>query len=94
MRYVVLWLWINAVLDIPAASMRGMDYSNTPTVVMMLGIVVVRLIYIATFWRLHPTLEMLYFCFPLSWVITTIAMFIFWKQNFDHFCRTYGTPLK
>ncbi len=94
MRYVVLWLWINAVLDIPAASMRGMDYSSTPTVVMMLGIVVVRLIYIATFWRAHPTLEMLYFCFPLSWVITTIAMFLFWKRSYDHFCRTYGKPIK
>ena len=89
MYFVVLWLWINAVLDIPAASMRGMGYSNTPTVVMMLGIVVVRLIYIATFWRLHPTLGMLYFCFPLSWVITTIAMFLFWKRGFDQFCRTY-----
>jgi len=46
MWYVVFWLWLNGVLDIPASSLRGMGYSTTPTVAMLLGIVGVRLLYI------------------------------------------------
>jgi len=37
MWYVVFWLWLNGVLDIPASSLRGMGYSTTPTVAMLLG---------------------------------------------------------
>ncbi len=89
LHYVVLWLWINAALDIPAASMRGMGYSNTPTLVMMIGIVVVRVIYILTIWRADPALEVLYLCFPISWILTAIAMFLIWPRLFRKFCREY-----
>ncbi len=85
MWYVVFWLFINGILDVPAASMRGMGYSSLPTVVMLLGIVGVRLVYIQTIWKANPTLEVLYFCFPLSWVITCILQYFFWRRCFKNF---------
>jgi putative MATE family efflux protein len=87
MWYVVFWLWINGMLDIPANSMRGMGYSTTPTILMFLGVVGVRLLYIATVWRMNPTLEVLYFCFPLSWVITSVLQFGAWRIIYRRWAR-------
>lgn len=89
MWYVVFWLWLNGVLDIPASSLRGMGYSTTPTVAMLLGIVGVRLLYIGTIWKLNPTLDVLYMCFPLSWVITLIILFVLWRFFYQRYCESY-----
>ena len=78
MWFVVFWLWINALLDIPASSLRGMGFSTTPVAAMFIGIVGVRLFYIGTIWQSFRTLENLYLIFPVSWGITTIAMFFLW----------------
>ena len=89
MWYVVFWLWLNGVLDIPASSLRGMGNSTTPTVAMLLGIVGVRLLYIGTIWKLNPTLDVLYMCFPLSWVITLIILFVLWRFFYQRYCESY-----
>ena len=85
MWYVVFWLFINAVLDVPAASMRGMGYSTTPTVVMLIGVVGVRLLYISTIFHAIHTLPTLYLCFPISWIITTIPLMLIWLHYYRKF---------
>lgn len=85
MWYIVFWLFINGILDVPASSMRGMGFSALPTFMMLVGIVGVRLVYIQTVWRANPTLPVLYFCFPLSWVITTVLQYLFWRRCFINF---------
>ncbi len=85
LHIVVFWLWLNAVLDIPGGSMRGMGHGNIPTITMLLGIVGVRLLYIATIWRMHPTLTTLYLCFPISWVITLACFIPLWIYVFRKF---------
>jgi len=89
MWYVVFWLWLNGVLDVPASSLRGMGYSTAPTVAMLLGIVGIRLVYIMTVWKMNPTLEVLYTCFPLSWVITCVILFALWHYFYRRFCEKY-----
>ena len=86
-KYVVFWLFLNGTLDIPSSSMRGMGYSTLPTVFMLVGIVGVRLGWIYLFWNAHPTLEMLYMCFPLSWSVTTVLQFVLWFILYRRFVR-------
>lgn len=88
MKWVMLPLFLNALLDIPGMSMRGMGYSTTPTLIMLLGIVGVRLLYLNTFWKAHPQLDTLYMCFPLSWIITIVIMFLFWILYYRRFLRS------
>lgn len=85
--YVVLFLFLNGILDVPASSMRGMGYSTTPTIIMLISIVGVRLLYIATIWNAHKTLEVLYMCFPLSWLICLMIMFMVWRVVYHNFKR-------
>ena len=82
LRYVALWLALNGVLDCFVASMRGMGYSSTPTIFMLLGICAVRLCWIWTMFPIFNSLECIYICYPLSWTVTSIVQFIMWNICF------------
>lgn len=82
--YVALWLWMNGFLDVYVSSMRGMGYSTLPTIIMILGICGVRLLWI---WLVVPymhTLEAIYFCYPLSWLLTSLVQAILWHRTYKH----------
>lgn len=78
LTYVALLLFLNGILDIFVCSMRGMGYSTAPTILMILGICGVRLIWIWTIFPIYPTLEVIYLCFPISWIVTSIVQAILW----------------
>ena len=77
-KYVAALLVFNGILDVFVNSLRGMGSSSLPTILMIIGICGVRLIWIYTMFPLHRTLETIYLCFPLSWIITSIVEFILW----------------
>ncbi len=78
LTYIVLPLVCNGILDVILCSLRGMGYSSLPTCFMIIGICGVRLLWLAYAFPLNPTLEMIYYCFPLSWIITSIIQYIIW----------------
>ena len=78
LKYVALFLALNGILDCFVASMRGMGFSSTPTIFMLLGICAVRLCWIAIMFPIYNSLECIYLCYPLSWTITSIVQFIMW----------------
>ncbi len=56
--------------------LRGMGKSLTPTVLNALFTCVTRIIWIYTFYRMKPTLWMLYLAYPISWVLSSLAIYI------------------
>lgn len=76
--YVALWLALNGVLDVFVSSMRGMGYSTMPTIIMLLGICGLRLVWIGIVFPMYPSLETIYLCFPISWIVTSIIQAILW----------------
>lgn len=75
MKYVCLWLFLNGVMDVPVCTLRGMGYSTSPTILMLVGITGIRLLWLFTYFPLHHTLEVLYFTFPMSWVFSCFLQF-------------------
>ncbi|MBQ9740604.1 MAG: MATE family efflux transporter, partial [Kiritimatiellae bacterium] len=47
--------------------------SVTPMVVSILGVCVLRIVWILALFPLSPTLTMLYISYPVSWLVTFIA---------------------
>ncbi len=76
--YVATMLVLNGVLDVFVSSLRGMGYSTMPTILMVIGICGVRLLWLWTVFPAHRTLETIYLCFPISWIITSVIMAILW----------------
>ncbi|MBQ1481943.1 MAG: MATE family efflux transporter [Erysipelotrichaceae bacterium] len=77
-RYVASLLVLNGILDVFVNSLRGMGSSSLPTILMIIGICGVRLLWIYTMFPLHRTLETIYLCFPLSWIVTSIVELVLW----------------
>lgn len=87
--YVGLFLFLNGALDVLSSAMRGMGYSFTPTAIMMAGIIGIRLFWLWTYFPSHPYLEVVYQCFPISWLFTVfidilVYIYIYRKVVKEH----------
>ena len=86
--WVTMPLWLNGVLDVFVASMRGFGYSTGPTILTIVGICGVRLTWIWTVFQLHRSLDVIYMCFPLSWIITSIVLGLYWIKCYRKLMKT------
>lgn len=68
--------YISGIFEITGSTLRGMGYSVLPTVITLLGSCVFRLIWMFTIFQAHHTYAMLVYIYPISWVVTSIAMLI------------------
>lgn len=79
-RYVTLFLFLNGLLDAVVNSSRGMGLSALPTLVTLLGVCGFRTLYIYTWFAAHRSPDVLYMCFPLSWILTLIIQSFIWLR--------------
>lgn len=69
---------ICGMMDVVVGSLRGMGYSLVPMFVSVLGICALRLVWLATVFKIpeYHTPEMIYYTYPLSWTVTLVAHLI------------------
>ena len=60
-------------MDVLASCLRGRGYSVLPMVVSLVGSCLLRLVWIATIFRLFHTTTMLYLSYPVSWILTALV---------------------
>ena len=61
------------MMDTMVGLLRGMGSSVTPMAVSIVGVCVLRVIWILTLFPLNPTLTMLYVSYPISWGVTFLT---------------------
>jgi putative MATE family efflux protein len=71
LRITGLTYFICGIMEVIVGSLRGMGYSITPMLVSVAGICGIRILWIFTVFQLNRTLEVLYICYPVSWIVTT-----------------------
>ena len=86
MLYFVPFYFTWSVVEVLSAVLRGSGDAVRPVVITGLGICLFRVIWIYTLFAKVHTLLVLSLCYPVSWVLTGLAMFIYyrrgsWKQN-------------
>lgn len=67
---------LTSIYEISAGAMRGLGHSMTPAVITFMGSCVLRLIWISTACKMVHEFWMLMIIYPISWIITGIAMMI------------------
>lgn len=60
--------------EIPAGALRAMGHSLLPTILILFGSCILRIVWLLTVYRLNPTFEMVMVCYPISWMITGPAV--------------------
>ena len=75
--YILPIYFLCGSMDVMVGALRGIGQSVVPMVTSLIGACALRLVWIATVFRLHRTTGMLYISYPISWIITLIAHIIF-----------------
>lgn len=65
--------WVSAFMDSAIAASRGLGHTSVPTVIVIMGSCVFRLIWIYTVFAYFGTITSLYLLYVFSWTITAIA---------------------
>ncbi|MBQ9562937.1 MAG: MATE family efflux transporter, partial [Lachnospiraceae bacterium] len=73
-KYLVCVHFLIGTYEITAGALRGFGYSMTPTVISVIGTCVVRPLWVATVFAAVGTMPVLLIVYPVSWVVTGIAM--------------------
>lgn len=67
---VAMFHWMITSYEIAASCLRGMNYSLLPTILMVAGTCVFRIMWVMFFLPLHRSFSTLLYVYPASWVIT------------------------
>ena len=81
---VCRYYFLCGIMDVLVGSLRGMGASITPMIVSLLGACAFRLVWIATYFQSHHTIEALYVSYPYSWLLTSsvhLLLFVFFYHR-------------
>lgn len=70
LRVMGLTYFTCGIMEVIVGSLRGMGYSLTPMLVSVAGVCGIRIAWIYTIFAMNRTLEVLYLCYPASWIVT------------------------
>jgi len=63
---------------------RGMGYSVLPMICTLVGACLMRIVWLATFFRWYPSVMMLFACYPITWALAGIgqvAIFFYVRKH-------------
>jgi Na+-driven multidrug efflux pump len=72
----MLVYFMNGLMNMMSGVMRGHGYSILPTVISLLGICAFRIAWVYIAFGHNPSLNILYISYPVSWTLTTTALYI------------------
>lgn len=72
--YVLAFQCMVNSYEISGSAMRGMGYSLTPTILMVFGTCVFRILWVLTFFPRFHTFRMLLLVYPASWILTGLLV--------------------
>ena len=79
---------VSAFMDCTIAACRGIGKSFAPTVIVIMGSCVFRIIWIYTIFAYFHTIQSLYILYVFSWGITAIAENIYFFHVYRHTLRS------
>ena len=89
-RVMALAYCISAFMDCTIAASRGLDKTVVPTIIVVLGSCVFRVIWVYTiFARIH-TIHALYLLYPCSWSLTALAEIIYFARCYRQAMRIFN----
>ena len=65
--------WVCSIMEIETGALRGLGCSIGPTLIMIFGICIFRIIWLWTIFKAVPTFAVLVWSFPISWMIVCVA---------------------
>lgn len=84
MQIVCVTYFLCGLMDVPVGVLRGIGYSVVPMVTSLVGSCALRLLWVAFIFPIAPSPQLLYISYPISWVITALAHYLFFLRIRKH----------
>lgn len=81
MWYLVPYYFVWTLVEVFSSTLRGAGDSVRPVIIIGLGICLFRIIWVMTVFARLGTLPSLCWCYPISWVITGVALVIYARRS-------------
>ena len=76
LKYECLPYFLCGILEVGSGILRGMGKSTVAMMISLIGTCALRVVWIWLAFPFNKTLEMLYICYPISWFLTGLVLFI------------------
>ena len=83
---------ISAFMDCTIAASRGLGRSVAPTIMVILGSCVFRVIWVYTIFAHFHTIPSLYLLYPCSWTLTAIAEIVYFIHAYKDSMKIFTQP--
>lgn len=82
--------WVSAFMDSTIAASRGLGETTVPTIIVIMGSCVFRLVWIYTVFAFFGTITSLYLLYVFSWTITAIVEGWYFAWLYKRTCRSFA----
>ena len=80
MLYMVPLYFTWTYIEIISGVLRGIGDAVVPVIIIGVGVCLLRVVWIATVYRSHPTMLNVCLAYPISWIVTDIAFFFYYRR--------------
>ena len=79
LHYISMIYALCGIMDVMVGALRGIGYSIMPMIVSIVGVCVLRLIWLATVFQIPEfhKIEMVYLSYPVTWILTSLVYIVF-----------------
>lgn len=90
-RLMVMGLsyWVSAFMDSTIAASRGLGETSVPTIIVIMGSCVFRLVWIYTVFAYFGTITSLYLLYVFSWTVTAVAEGWYFARLYKRTCKNF-----
>lgn len=85
---------VSAFMDCTIAASRGLGKTVVPTVIVILGSCVFRVIWVYTIFAYFHTIPSLYLLYPCSWTLTAIAEIVYFIHCYRQSMKIFKEPIQ
>ncbi len=69
--------FIFPLMEVGCGIVRGLGKSIPSTIISLIGICLFRVLWVATVFKMSPTLKTIYWSYPISWILTGLVFFVY-----------------
>ncbi|MBU5626493.1 MATE family efflux transporter [Oscillibacter sp. MSJ-2] len=84
MRTIIPFYCLMAIREVGLGMMRGYGDTKVPMVLSLIGMVVVRQVYLAISMEIDYNIAHIYYCYPITWGVTVLMMGIHFIRNYKN----------
>ena len=76
LKFVCIPYFLAGIMEVCTGVLRGLGKSLTSMAIALIGACLLRVVWLLTVFPLKESLEMIFICYPITWIVTTIAGFV------------------